>query len=76
MKPRSESNPLTLQKMKRRLKERSDLPKDTRCVLAEPEPESHFPASQQILYCLVGRGKKKTACKFSEGRSHAYVLMR
>lgn len=33
--------------------------------LAEPEPESHFPASQQTLYCLVGRGKK-TACKFLE----------
>lgn len=74
VKPRSESNPLTLQKMKRRLKERSDLPKDTQNVLAEPESESHFPASQQTLYCLLEQGKKKSACKFLEGRNNTYVL--
>lgn len=55
VKPRSESNPSTLQKMKMTLKEENDLPKDTRCVLAEPEPEPHFPASQQTLHCLVGK---------------------
>lgn len=44
-KPRNKSNPLTLEKMSIRLKERNGFPKNTQGVLAEPELESHFPAS-------------------------------
>lgn len=50
LKPRSKTNPLILEKKKMSLKEGNGLPKDTQCILAEPEPESQFPTSQETVY--------------------------
>lgn len=57
--PRSQSNPLILEKMKMRLKEGKDLPKDTQCILAELESESQFPASQETLSTASWEEKRR-----------------
>lgn len=70
LKPRSESHPRFSKKM--RLKEVRDLPKDTHCLLAEPDPEPQLPASQEPL-CTApwGEGRRKVNDKFLESRTES-----
>ena len=49
-----------------------DLPKDTHCLLAEPDPEPQLPASQEPL-CTApwGEGRRKVNDKFLESRTES-----
>lgn len=74
MKPSSKSNPLILKKMKIRLKEVNDLPKDTVCFgrARTRIPISCFPADSAAWW---GQERRTTSCKPLKGEYHVYVIL-